>query len=151
MRYDISAWTKKARPPELPSFYRKLAGFDKGKVTLLEAPWHYNDNIFAYYQWLHRQHMYIGFVGDLEGTFRAGEVPVNDSRFKFRNFIHVSDFSQTEKKGVDFVIFHKDLEKERLSNIPVYVTDVSNWIKMYRERYGKPEYEDSFVVVFRIH
>ena len=56
--------------------------------------------------------MYIGFVGDLEGTFRAGEVPVNDSRFKFRNFIHVSDFNQIEKKGVDFVIFIRNWKRK---------------------------------------
>ena len=148
--YDRERIRKAIKPQKVSFFYKELAGFENGEKTLLEAPWHYNDNIYSYYQWFHKQHMYIGFVGDLDGTFRAGEVPVNDSRFRFRNFIHVNDFSQIEKKGVDFVIFHKELERERESNIPVYVADVSNWIKMYRERYGEPYYEDYFLAVFRI-
>lgn len=94
--------------------------------------------------------MYIGFADDLVGTFPAGEVPVNDRRFRFRNFVHVSDFRKIEQRGVDFVIFHEELEKEREADIPVYVADVRNWIKMYRERYGQPEYEDHLLTVFRI-
>ncbi len=150
MYYDLDKMMDYVKPPIVPPFYNELAKYQNGQKTILEAPWHYNDNIYPYYQWIHRQHMYIGFVGDLEGTFRAGEVPVNDSRFRFRNFIHVSDFSQIEKKDVDFVVFHKKLEMERLSDIPVYVADVGDWIEMYRERYGQPEYEDFFLTVFRI-
>ncbi|MFH1965688.1 MAG: glycosyltransferase family 39 protein, partial [Acidobacteriota bacterium] len=148
--YDLGRLRKMIKPPDVPPFYRELAGFENGQKIVLEAPWHYNDNIYGFYQWLHRQHMYIGFVGDLDGTFRAGEVPVNDSRFRFRNFMHVSDFRKIEKRGVDFVIFHKELEKERVSDIPVYVANVRNWIEMYRERYGQPEYEDHLLTVFRI-
>jgi hypothetical protein len=150
MRYDLTAWLKKVNLPEVPEFYRELAGLKNGQFTLVEAPWHYNDNIFAYYQWFHRQHMLIGFVGDLNGTFRAGEVPARDTRFRFRNFVHVSDFNRIEKTGVDFVIFHKSLEEERKSDIPVFVADVSNWLELYQERYGSPAYEDRFLTVYRI-
>lgn len=150
MRYDLTAWLKKVSLPEVPEFYRELAGLKNGQVTLVEAPWHYNDNIFAYYQWLHRQNMLIGFVGDLNGTFRAGEVPARDPRFRLRNFVHVSDFNRIEKTGVDFVIFHKSLEEERKSDIPVCVADVSSWLELYQERYGSPAYEDRFLTVYRI-
>ncbi len=148
--YNHGRMRKWFEPKALSIFYRELAGFENGEKTLLEAPWHYNDNIYGYYQWLHKQHMYIGFVGDLDGTFRAGEVPINDTRFRFRNFIHVSDFSRIEKKGVDFVIFHKELENERVKDFPIFPTDVSSWITMYREKYGEPYYEDFFLTVFRI-
>ena len=131
-------------------FYNELAGLGNGKVTLLEAPWHYNDNILAYYEWVHRQHVYVGFVAGLEGTFRTGEVPAGDSRFRFRNFMHVSDFRRIEEKGIDYVVFHRNLEEERPSGISVFVADVSGWIDVYMKRYGNPVYEDRFLTVFRV-
>jgi Dolichyl-phosphate-mannose-protein mannosyltransferase len=139
------------KPTNVPPFYNELAKYKNGQKTILEAPFHYADNIYFYYQWIHRQHIYIGFVGDMKGTFRAGEVPVVDGRFRLRNCIHLSDFRKIEEKGVDFVILHRALEKERASIIPVSAADMGTWEKMYRERYGSPEYEDSFMTVFRIH
>ena len=148
--YDLDEMLKRIRPPQLPSFYERISTLENGRITLLEAPWHYNDNIYPYYQWRHRQHMVIGFVGDPDGPYRLGEAPVKDYRFRFRNALHVSEFGRIEKRGVDFVVFHRQLEDERKSDIPVIHADVGEWIELYRGRYGEPEYEDEFLSVFRL-
>jgi len=147
-RYEVLR--EMTKPDTMSGFYEDLASHKPGQLTVLEAPWQYHDNIYGYYQWLHRQHMLIGFVQDVDWKFQPGEVPAGDRRFRFRNSIHVSDTETIEDRGVDLVIFHLQLRQERPSELPFYEVDLAPWVEMYGERYGEPVYEDEFLVVFRV-
>ena len=52
------------------------------------------------------------------------------------------------RKGVDYVVMHKNLAAEVAHSEPRSTIDMSHWIEDYRTRYGSPEYEDSSVIVF---
>ena len=148
--YGLDRVMDHVKPSNVPPFYNELARLPNGQKTILEAPWQYHDNIFSYYQRLHKQHMLIGFVEEPGGKFRAGEVPAGDKRFRFRNCIHVSEMDKIEKRGVDYVIFHKDQKKERDLKLPVIKADITKWMAAYREKYGNPGYEDEYLAVFEI-
>ena len=147
-RYEILR--EMTRPDSMSPFYERLAENEPGRLTVLEAPWQYHDNIYGYYQWFHRQHMLIGFVGDPGLPVLPGEVPAGDRRFRFRNSVHVSETDTIEERGVDLVIFHRDLRRERNSELPFYDADISPWLRLYGEKYGEPEYSDQYLTVFRV-
>lgn len=52
MKHDPGKLREMMKPPDVPLFYRELAGFENGQKIVLEAAWHYNDNIYGYYWWL---------------------------------------------------------------------------------------------------
>jgi hypothetical protein len=147
----------------LPEFYYQLARNSPGSKLVLEAPWFYDAqrNPFVFYQHLHRQEMMIGFVSRDGQPCRSGEMPVRPAPLEFRNFAHVSDLALLRRRGVDLVIFHKDLTAELAFYWRVLGTidpaaegvrpdrvPVDDWIALYRARCGAPVYEDSFLVVF---
>ena len=146
-------------PKSVSPFYRQLAAQPPGSLRLLEAPWwHAWENVYyPCYQRIHGQHMAIGFVAPPEragspGLPRAAEVPLLSSRpsFPFRNFIHVSDDAALRRRGIRYVILHKDLEREMGVRSPDYRVDISPWIAYYGSVYGRPAYEDDSLIVFDV-
>ncbi len=141
--YD--AWV---RPRRIPPFYARLAGEPRGSLLLVEAPWYYewSFNPYPYLQAVHRQRMMVGLVAARDGFERAGELPAS-AGFAFRNAVHVGDEAGLARRGVRFVVFHKDLRRE-LRDRPSEAVDVSRWIAAYRLRYGTPAYEDETIAAF---
>jgi len=144
-------------PESISPFYRRLAVQPPGSVRLLEAPWwHAWENVYyPCYQRIHRQHMAIGFVAPPEraaspGLPRAAELPLLSPRpsFPFRNFVHVSDDATLRRRGIRYVVLHKDLEKEMGVRSPDYRVDISPWIAYFRSAHGRPAYEDDSLMVF---
>jgi hypothetical protein len=144
-------------PESVSPFYRQLAALPPGSVRVLEAPWwHAWESVYyPCYQQVHRQYMAIGFVAALEragapGLPRPAELPVLSKRpsFPFRNFVHVSDHAGRRRRGIRYVVFHKDLEKEMGIRSPDYRVDVWPWIAQYRRTYGSPFYEDDSLIAF---
>jgi len=88
-------------------------------------------------------------VDDLEKKqVRRGEYPWGDSRFKFRNFVHVGDDEAIHQKGIDYVIFHKKILEEMPKIFELTAEDPSRWITKFRTKYGESCFEDDFIVVF---
>ena len=94
--------------------------------------------------------MNIGFVGNFNPPSRPGELPTPSRKYRFRNFVHVSDHDTLRNRGVKYVVFHNDLMDEipnRYERAPV---DVSFWIRLYSEIYGSAVYQDGTITVFDV-
>jgi hypothetical protein len=92
--------------------------------------------------------MCIGFVG--RGSNLGNELPLDDGRFSFQSFVDVGDHESVVERGVDYVIFHRNLKRElrhndRLERVPVY-----DHLLAYRRRFGAPVFEDKEIVVFEV-
>jgi hypothetical protein len=147
-RYSLSA---PLHPVRISEFYQWLSHFKPGSTPVVEAPWHYiwGYNPFPYYQAVHRQPIVIGAIGNntLQSS-RRGE-PVPKSGIDLEHAAHVGDTAGLLRRGVRFVIFHKELATEfRMPAVPR--VDATAWIARYRQQYGPPVYEDAILVVFEI-
>ncbi len=137
-------------PKRTSDFYRQLADEPPSSLLLLEAPWHYewHYNHLPHYQYVHRQRTMIGFVDESKGEPRMGELRLGDERFQFSHFAHLGDREAIRRKGVDFVVLHKDLSGESHAQAPRI--EMSGWIARYRQWHGTPYFEDEQLVVFRL-
>ncbi len=134
----------------IPAFYHILAGLPPGPVV--EAPWYYewHNKIFPYYQRVHHHSMLVGFVSGVFGPWRIGETAVNDSRFRWRNSIHLLDHAGMRQRGISYVIMHKDLNREISLGADREPVDMTPWIRQYSAIYGAPCYEDDQLAVFDV-
>ncbi len=141
----------RGRPLSSP-FYASLQRRPVGSVLILEAPWYFHHNDFVFTQWRHRQPMMIGFVDRGLQKVRAGEVPREASGVQLRNAVHVADWDGIQRRGIDLVVFHKNLADEIAipSLPPLPPLPVDDWIDEYRAICGPPEYEDRVVAVFSV-
>jgi hypothetical protein len=137
-----------SRPASVSSFYFKLGRFPAGSLRILEVPWFYEwqHNPYPFYQQVHHQRVAIGFVK--AGPSPAGETPPFDSRFRFRNFVHLLDPKDVCAHDIDRVIFHKDLERELVRPAGrEFSEELSILIPLYEREYGPPVFEDDKLVV----
>lgn len=149
-RYNPEKGFERFRPKAVSPFYFQLRNYETGSRKILEAPWYFDSHAFPHLQKIHRQQMLIGFVDDLKLQVRPGEIPVIDPRFKFANFLHVSDHIGIARKGVHFVLFHKNLKEEMPMYFDQVTVDVQGWIRHYERVYGPPVYEDYWLTVFPV-
>jgi hypothetical protein len=147
-RYSISA---PMRPLKISEFYRSLSRLKPGSTTVVEVPWHlvWGYNKIPSYQAVHRQRIVVGAIGNNTlQTSRWGETVLN-SGIDLEHEVHVGDAAGLHKRGVRYVIFHKELAAEFNGPTPPRV-DLAAWIARYRQQYGVACYEDSILVVFDI-
>jgi len=139
-------------PKRIPKFYRDLSTRAAGSLLLLEAPWYYewHNNPFPFYQHAHRQRMMIGFVDDEGSWSRPGEYPAGLYKMRFRNFVHLSDREKISESGVNFVVFHKDLNAEFPAAVERRSVDMSHWTELYKRWYGDPVFADASITVFEV-
>ncbi len=134
-----------------PEFYAELEALPPGSVTIVEAPWYYPwiRVFFNLAQERHRQHVLIGFVGRPAEPIAGDELPLEDPRYAFRNFVDVRDVDGLIARGVDFVVLHRRLKGEmRTSQDLARIQPARTRIDEYRARFGAPHFEDADVVVF---
>jgi hypothetical protein len=144
-RYDRLRMTK------VPPFYRHLRETAApGSLLIAEAPWNFewHRNPYPYFQQIHRQRMVVGFVVTPEQAPVGGELLPGQPGTAFRNFVHVSDFPGLKERGVDYVVFHKDLGKARPRWPERAFVDPAPALRLYRSVCAAPTYEDSEIVVF---
>jgi hypothetical protein len=145
VRYD------RLRPTGVPPFYRHLRETAApGSLLIAEAPWcfEWHRNPYPYFQQIHRQRMVIGFVVDPEQPPVGGELLPRQPGTAFRNFVHVADFPGLKERGVDYVVFHKDLGKARPRWRERAFVDFAPALRLYRSVCSAPTYEDDAMVVF---
>ena len=75
---------------------------------------------------------------------RHGETPP-DARFDFRNGVHVNNKQVMLSKQVDYLAYYVSKHGKGLSPP---LPDCEAWV---RAKYGKPDYEDSVLIVWRIN
>src|SRR5262249_24609106 len=94
----------------VPDFYHRLGRLAPGGASLLEAPFPPGApaNALAYYARFHQQREIMGMLHDLclDGP-RVGEPP-KDARFRFRNFVFLSDKSAVTASGARYLVLHLD-------------------------------------------
>jgi hypothetical protein len=141
-------------PASISAFYQDLARRPAGSLSLLEAPWYldWGSNVYPSYQRVHRQWMMVGFVRD-ENDGSSGPLFNELAPWLasgFRNFVHVGAHAEIVARGVDYVVFHRNLDTELPNPGRRPRPSVTAWIEEYRGRYGAPVYRDSSIVVFDV-
>ena len=140
------------KPMRVSAFYQSLRAFPPGQVRLLEAPWYFEWHFdpFPFWQKVHRQVVFIGFVGNPYGAERFAEYTVTSDALRFRRFVHVLDYVGIRNRGIQFVVFHKDLNREMPPTVYRTAVTIGDWPDYYRRHFGDPYFEDEDLVVFDV-
>lgn len=144
----------------VPDFYLRLRDRPKGSLTLVEAPWFppIFANALPHYQRLHRQHVRIGFTGGPDSWLGRGELPHPAPGFELESFLFVEDLLGPDPAPADYLVLHRDLRREYdLRTVPVLLEqaneqheDIGPLVERCRRRFGAPDYEDEWLVVFKL-
>lgn len=146
--YDTERYFDLFAPRCIPPLYLALARLPAGTLGIVEAPWYFYWHSFAFYQRLDRQRVLIGFVDENPDEARVGEVPRNATGIRLRNAVHVADYAELARRGVDLVVLHKDLLAEMKFPFAAPPVSVARWLPEYRSRFGPPLYEDAHVAAY---
>lgn len=135
------------RPDRVPRFYSRLGEAATGSLTIAEAPWRYEWHYdrLPFFQRVHGQRVLIGFVNGLCSGPRFGEIPLGRSGFAFANFVQLADEDDVRRKGVDYVIFHRERWDERDDAV-----NVDECIERFHDRYGEPVYSGRHITAFAV-
>ena len=76
--------------------------------------------------------------------------PSTDDRFSFQSFVDVGDHESVVKRGVDYVVFHRNLKREFRRHAGLERIPVDDHVLQYRQRFGAPVFEDKEIVVFEV-
>jgi hypothetical protein len=133
----------------IPAFYRELATRPPASLTLIEAPWRLESNFdpFPWYQQVHRQYVKIGLVTPVCGVRDFGEFPPDETRLRFRWFVHVARVLQGETFGARYLVMHRSAWKTP-PDASVEWPDVDACLPRIEARLGAPVYRDEQIVVF---
>jgi hypothetical protein len=117
--------------------------------VIVEAPWRYEWHLqpLPFYQRLHGWPVLVGFVARQGEPLPPGELPSPDPRFRFRTFVHVSDFERLHERGVRYVIFNRDPPRRPWDD-PASIAHTIAWIGEYEKRFGPPAFVDDALTVF---
>ena len=136
---------------EVPAFYRELAKSGPDALRIAEVPYVWNWHHVYLYQDLHRQSILMGLTQGCFGADPNVERPAAaSSGTRFRNFFFVDDIAAPAARGVDLVIFHKNLFAEAAHPPEQRAPDVGRFIVMYRGAFGPPVYDDDLLTVFSV-
>ncbi len=137
----------------VPEFYRSLGQHPRASRVVVETPGllAMGRNPLPVYQHVHRQTTLVGFINGLCSEPRPAEVPWGTPGVRLRNFVFLADPDALYERGVDFVVFHRNLLGEAKKPPPRRRhLDVSECIARYQARFGEPAYSDADIVVFEV-
>jgi hypothetical protein len=146
--YDF--WHNVFGQQALPTIYSELAREARPGEVLLEAPWYASSQCSALplFQRLHRMPVLVGFVTPATEKLPLCELRPGDERFRFANSVHVSQFETLRARHVRFVVFLRQRPLSLDDEVHVELRHVEPWIALYRQRFGKPRFEDAQMCVF---
>lgn len=144
-------YVQQAPLTKLSPFYRELSQLPPGSVTLIEAPWrlesHFNPHVW--YQARHRQHLMIGLVTPVCGTWAFGEYPETYDGIRLQRMAHLSALLRGDTYGADYLVLHL----KPWSTPPgarVDWPDIEACLPRIEEALGAPVFRDDAQVVFRL-
>ncbi|MDG2288462.1 MAG: hypothetical protein P8K83_01565 [Woeseiaceae bacterium] len=132
-------------------FYEQLSEYPAGEKLIVQAPFFYNFDYLPLYQHLNKQTIAVGYTEGLCSLDRVEEIAFsNKERVSINNSYYLNDPQSLIHGGVDFVVFHKNLNEEIV--VPVIVEEYSldACIEFYRQNFGEPIFEDNIIVTFEI-
>lgn len=153
-------------PPRMSSFYR---GLPPRTRRLIEYPMMLGDhyNYYYFYQHHHGKQIVIGYtdlvdVMPLNRDCVYPEFFVNhviravDDRcsIRFRNMVDILDIEAVRRSKADYLICHKDLLREFLSEIQpsakTLLPGLKECVEQSTNHFGPPVFEDETIVVFDV-
>ncbi|MBW1781805.1 MAG: hypothetical protein JRL30_13825 [Deltaproteobacteria bacterium] len=135
----------------VPDFYKKIAIYPPSSLTIAETPFNWQGDHLPLYQKTHRQHILMGLWDRVCGETIKNQISMVAEVANLNTIVDLSDIDLLFDKGVDFVVFHKSLEKEVRIPLPgFHPQDLSKCIDQYRTRFGSPFFENEDIIVFEI-
>ncbi len=122
----------------VPDFYKCLALQSNGSMVIVEAPFSWQASHLLLYQEVHGQRVIMGITG--EHMFES------DQGIRLKTVGSIEDFRVL---GVDFLVFHKNLQDEVNIVLPADPSKGRN-AKSFKRLFGNPIYEDVDIVVFAV-
>jgi hypothetical protein len=138
----------------VPEFYETLASLPPESAPIVEVP----SNVFTFfnplpfYQRVHRQPVLIGMLNGQFGPPAWGEVPSGHGGIRLDTYVALSDIETMRRRGVRFVIVHRDLYEETKMppnwiGKPVDMRPCVEWLET---QLGAPVFEGQSIVVFQV-
>jgi hypothetical protein len=93
------------------------------------------------------QRVLPGYLTRLCVNERAGEV-LRDSRFRFRNAVHLSDDAALELRHIDYIVWQKPYVQQSRGRPEPIGADTAQCEGALRAKFGQPIFEDHALVVF---
>jgi hypothetical protein len=135
-----------------PAVYDRLAA-QPGRFTLVETPWFdWWEDRYHWYQKVHGKDTLIGFAAPVDGVYTVPHFHPARPALRFRRFVDLLDAPGLQRRGVRYVLFHKNLAREMRYTTDMFDArlDVQPTIDLYRTRYGEPVFEDGDVALFDV-
>lgn len=136
----------------IPRFYETLAVHPPASLTIVEAPFIWQADHLLLYQKIHRQRTLLGLTEELCGKKAETRISMAPRLKDLPSVVNLKHVDRLLDSGVDFVIFHKDLQNEINVPLKAYASQphITECVEQYRMRLGKPVFEDEDIIVFKL-
>jgi hypothetical protein len=135
----------------LSSFWASLAMAPPGSLRIAAAPFYFESYDWDAPRWEARARQVVlpAFLTGLCVDRRWGEVP-QDSRFRFRNAVHLADQRSLEQRRIDYVVWQKPYVQASKGAPMAIGADTAHCEPALRAKFGPPVFEDSSIIAFRV-
>ena len=114
-------------------------------IAEVPAVLHSGWSMYPYYQYVHRQHTVAGFVDESFGD----PISLQHPGLRLRNCVAVKDPKALRRRGVEYVVVHRDVAREWSWTSRRAPPDTAALIAVLVKEYGPAVYEDALVSVFK--
>ena len=125
----------------IPDFYRRLSDEPRGSMVIVETPFPWQASHLLLYQETHRQRVIMGTT--------EKHIFGSDQGISLKTVGPVEDLRALRAMGVDFFVFHKNLQDEVNIVLPNDPSKHQN-VKKFQTFLGNPIYEDRDILVFAV-
>ena len=139
------------QPIPLSPWWATLAAQAPSSLGLAVAPFPEGSAGWDAPRWQRSSHQRIlsGFLTPLCASARETEVP-DDTRFAFRNAVHLGDAAALATHRVDYVVWQKPYRYIGGGIDVVVAADVAPCGPALRAYFGAPAYDDEWLAVYRV-
>lgn len=135
----------------LSPFWQKLASLPPGLVRIAATPFSFESHRWDAARWeqISGQRVMPGFLTGFCDGFWWGEVP-QDGRFRFHNVAYLSNPEDMRQRGFELLVYQKPFKLPEEDGIQSLVLAAQGCEPKMRDQFGKPVYEDNWLVVFAL-
>jgi hypothetical protein len=135
----------------LSPFWARLAARPAGTVRVAAAPFYFESFDWDAPRWerLSGQTVIPGYLTGLCVQHRSGELP-QDPRYRFANAVHLADAQALAEKRIDYVAWQKPYVLRVAGHSDAIGNDTASCEDALRAKFGRPEFEDSHIIVFPV-
>jgi hypothetical protein len=135
----------------LSPFWAGLAAEPPGSIRIAAAPFYFESYDWDAPRWERLAHQTVvpGYLTALCVDKRWGEVPL-DTRFRFRNAVHLADDDALARRHIDYVVWQKPYVQTTKGTPVMIGADTAHCETALRAKFGAPAFEDSTIIAFRV-